>query len=71
MHSIKSIVLMLFAATLLAACSSNPQRQVLTEIEYYEEAREAIDDDNMLIAEDRLKRQIGRASCRERVCLAV
>ena len=56
MHSIKSIVLMLFAATLLVACSSNPQRQVLTEIEYYEEAREAIDDDNMLIAEDRLKR---------------
>jgi len=56
MHSIKSILLALIAASTLAACSSNPQREVLTELEYYEEAREAIADDNMLVAEDRLKR---------------
>ena len=60
MHSIKSILLALITASFLSAglsaCSSNPEREVRTEAEYYDEAREAIDDDNMLIAEDRLKR---------------
>ncbi|MEK9713459.1 MAG: outer membrane protein assembly factor BamD [Thalassolituus sp.] len=56
MHSIKTLVLALLSAAMISACSSNPERDVLTEQEYYSEAREAIEDDNMLVAEDRLKR---------------
>ena len=56
MHSIKSLALLFCVTALISACSSNPNRDVLTEQEYYKEAREAIDKDNMLIAEDRLKR---------------
>ncbi|TNC92248.1 outer membrane protein assembly factor BamD [Thalassolituus sp.] len=56
MHSIKSLGLIVFTAALISACSSNPQRDILTEQEYYREAREAIEDNNMLVAEDRLNR---------------
>ena len=60
MHSIKSLGLILMTATLISACSSNPDRDILTEQEYYKQAREAIENDNMLIAQDRLQRLEGQ-----------
>lgn len=55
MSPVKSVWFILVAAILLSACSSNPNR-LLSEEEYYQEAREAIDKNNMLVAQDRLRR---------------
>jgi len=55
MRSSALIVSLLFS-TLLIGCSSNDKRpEELTEREYYEQAQEAIDDNNFLIASERLK----------------
>lgn len=46
----------LLLSTLLTACSSSDKRpEELTEHEYYEQAQEAIDDNNFLIASERLQ----------------
>lgn len=48
--------LLILSCLILAACSSSEKRQdELTEREYYEEAREAMSDNNFLIASERLK----------------
>lgn len=56
MHSIKSLSLILITAVFLSACSSKPTNEILTDQEYYSEARDAIERDNMLVAQDRLQR---------------
>ncbi|HBS42065.1 MAG TPA: outer membrane protein assembly factor BamD [Oceanospirillales bacterium] len=40
----------------LAACSSNKDKEILTEQEYYREARQALDKNNLIVAQDRLRR---------------
>lgn len=46
----------LFAALLLAGCSDNPTKpQELTEKEYYEQASEALENNNYLVAVERLR----------------
>lgn len=46
----------LLAALLLAGCSDNPTKpQELTEKEYYEQASEALEDNNYLVAVERLR----------------
>lgn len=55
MSPVKSSLFIIIAALLLSACSSSPTR-LLSEEEYYREARQAIDKNNMLVAQDRLRR---------------
>lgn len=51
-----ALIVSLLLSTLLTACSSSEKRpEELTEQEYYEQAQEAIDDNNFLIASERLK----------------
>lgn len=40
----------------LSACSSNKDKDILTEQEYYREARTALDKGNLIVAQDRLRR---------------
>ena len=48
--------LLILSCLVLAACSSSDKRmEELTEREYYEQAREAMDDNNFLIASERLQ----------------
>ncbi|PHR97872.1 MAG: outer membrane protein assembly factor BamD [Blastopirellula sp.] len=48
--------LLIFSCLVLAACSSTEKRpEELTEREYYNEAREAMEDNNFLIASERLQ----------------
>ena len=54
MRSFTQLFLVLSCA-FLAACSSSDKREELTERQYYEQAREAIEDNNFLIASERLQ----------------
>ena len=39
----------------LAACSSNKDKEILTEQEYYREARQALDKNNLIVTSDRAR----------------
>ena len=54
MRSFTQLLLVLSCAY-LAACSSSDIREELTEREYYKQAREAIEDNNFMIASERLQ----------------
>jgi outer membrane protein assembly factor BamD len=53
----KSSWLLVIFTLFLSACSSNPDKdRELTEREYYEQAREALDDGSLVVASDRLQK---------------
>ncbi|MDF1763026.1 MAG: outer membrane protein assembly factor BamD [Oleibacter sp.] len=56
MSRISALVLITVTFGLLSACSSNSDKDILSEQEYYREAREAIEDRSMIVAQDKLQR---------------